>query len=97
MMNINIQRHRRTAVLVAGAATCLYHFHPRQVDSDRVALSNVAQLIACHARVAHLTIGPTVNNAEQARRQEGKVERSIHPVELSRTLSRTPQTPENMA
>ena len=37
-------------------------------------MSNVAQLIACHARVAHLTIGPTVNNAEQARRQQGKVE-----------------------
>ena len=79
------------------ATAVFLHFHPRQVDSDRVALSNVARLIACHARVAHLTFGPTVNNAEQARRQQGKVEGSIYPVELSRTLSMTPQTPENIA
>ena len=91
--------YRHAMMLCSSRSQLLFfiYFHPRQVDSDRVALSNVAQLIACHARVAHLTIGPTVNNAKQARRQQGKVEGSIHPVELSRTLSRTPHTPENTA
>ena len=73
------------------------YFHPRQVDSDRVALSNVAQLIACHARVAHLTIGPTVNNAEQARRQQGTVVGSICPVEAFQDTVNDFTGPENMA